>query len=265
MTALASRSGPGPAKATLPGGPLVTGPEGAPAIVFVHGTRLTGSMWAAQQADLADAFRTIAIDLPGHGTRAGERFTLDGATDVLAAAIDEHAGGRAVVVGLSLGGYVAMALAARQPERVRGLVLSGATAEPVGLRMVPYLALAAVMDTIDDARLDWLNTWYFRSRFPAAIAEPIIAGGFWSQGGATALRAIVHERFLPRLAAYPGPSLLINGSLDVPFRMFAPMFAAAAHDARRVRLIGATHLANLDRPAAFNAAVRRFATSLGDD
>ncbi|MEO8438146.1 MAG: alpha/beta fold hydrolase, partial [Chloroflexota bacterium] len=221
---------------TPPVGPLLAGPPDAPPIVFVHGTRLTGSMWAAQQVALADTFRTIAIDLPGHGTRADERFTLDAATEVVAAAIDEHAGGRAVVVGLSLGGYVAMALAARHPERVRGLVLSGATAEPVGLRMLPYLALARAMEGIDDARLDRLNTWFFRSRFPPAIADPIIAGGFWSRGGAVALRAIAHERFVPRLAAYPGPSLLINGGLDLPFRLFAPTFAAAAHDARRVRL-----------------------------
>ncbi|MEP6639009.1 MAG: alpha/beta fold hydrolase [Chloroflexota bacterium] len=260
---------PGASAATGPApsaGPLLAGPPEAPAIVFVHGTRLTGAMWAGQQAALADAFRTIAIDLPGHGTRAEERFTLDAATDLLAATIDEHAaGGRAVVVGLSLGGYVAMALGARHPERVRGLVLSGATAEPVGLRMVPYLALAAAMDGIDDKQLDRINRWIFRSRFPPAIADPIIAGGFWSHGGAIALRAIARERFVPRLAAYPGPSLLINGGLDLPFRLFAPAFAAAAHDAQRVRLTGASHLANLDRPAAFNAAVRRFATSLGTD
>ncbi len=86
-------------------GVLVSGPPGAPSIVFVHSTRLTGAMWAAQQAELSGEFRTIAIDLPAHGARAGEPFTLEGAGDVLAAAIRDHAtGGRAVVVGLSLGG-----------------------------------------------------------------------------------------------------------------------------------------------------------------
>lgn len=246
--------------------PLLAGPPDAPAIVLVHGTRLTGGAWAAQQAGLGDAFRTIAIDLPGHGTRAGEPFTLDGAADTVAAAVREHAtGGRAVVVGLSLGGYVAMALAAREPGLVRGLVLSGATAEPIGIRAVPYLALAAAMDGLDGERLTQLNAWFFRTRYPAAIAGPIIAGGFWSRAGATALRALVGQRFMPRLAAYPGPSLLLNGEFDVPFRLSAPAFAAAAHDARRVRLAGATHLANLDRPAAFTEAVRRFARSLDPD
>lgn len=241
---------------------VVAGPAGAPAIVFIHGTRLTGAMWAAQQAALAGEFRTIAIDLPGHGSRATEPFTLDGAADAVTDTISDEAGGRAIVVGLSLGGYVAMALAAREPERVRGLVLSGATAEPVGLRMLPYLALAAAMDGIEPAVLTRLNTWFFQHRYPAAIADPIVAGGFWTDGGAAALRALVGERFVPRLAAYPGPTLIVNGSLDVPFRLFAPTFAAAARDARRVLLKGASHNANLDRPAAFTEAVRRFARSL---
>ena len=50
-----------------------------------------------------------------------------------------------------------------------------------------------------------LNARYFRRLYPAAIAEPIVAGGFWTHGGAEALRAIVGERFLPRLASLPGP------------------------------------------------------------
>jgi pimeloyl-ACP methyl ester carboxylesterase len=243
----------------------IAGPPDAPAIVFVHGMRMTGSMWAAQQAALSGEFLTIAIDLPGHGTRAGETFTLDGAADTVSRAIREHARGRAVVVGLSLGGYVAMALAAREPERISGLVLSGATAEPVGLRSLPYLALARVIDEIDVDRLGRVNAWVFRRRYPPTVAEPIVAGGFWFRGGSTALRAVVGERFRPRLAAYPGPTLILNGELDLLFRLFAPSFAAAAKDGHRVLLTGATHLANLDRPAAFSEAVRRFARSLEAD
>ena len=258
----ATRITTGPA----PAGVIVAGPAGAPAIIFVHGTRLTGTIWAAQQAALSGEFRTIAIDLPAHGARAEEPFTLEGAADVVGAAIRDHAtGGRAVVVGLSLGGYVAMALAAREPAPIRGLVLSGATAEPVGPRSLLFLALAGVMDRVQDERLDRVNALLFRAWYPPEIAEPIIAGGFWSKGGARALRALVGERFIPRLAAYPGPTLILNGELDVIFRLSAPAFAAAAVDARRVRLTGAMHLANLDRPFAFSEAVRRFARSLPAD
>jgi len=241
------------------------GPATAPAIVFLHGTRLTRAAWAAQLGDLRDEFRAIAVDLPGHGARADESFTLDGAADTVATVIRERAaGGRAVVVGLSLGGYVAMALAAREPELVRGLVLAGATAEPIGIRSVPYRILAVILDQFDGPALVRLNTWFFRTRYPASIAEPIVAGGFWSKGGARAVRTLFGQRFVPRLAAYPGPTLILNGEWDLLFRLSEGSFAAAARDARRIRLSGALHLSNLDRPAAFNAAIRRFARSLGD-
>ena len=240
----------------------VDGPPGAPAIVFVHGTRLTRSMWRAQLDDLRDTYRVIALDLPGHGALADQPFSVVAASDEVARVIEDAAGGRAVVVGLSLGGYVAMDLAARRPALVRGLVLSGATAEPIGLRAMPFLALAWAMERCNGPRLDALNRWFFRTRFAPSIARPIIAGGFWSAGGAVALRAVIGRRFAPRLARYAGPTLILNGQYDVLFRLFAPSFARAAREARRVRLGGATHLANLDRPAAFSSAVRRFTGSI---
>ena len=240
----------------------VDGPADSPSIVFVHGTRLSRAVWRAQMDELRDAYRVVALDLPGHGALAGRTFTVTAAADEVARVIDAAAGGRAVVVGLSLGGYVAMDLAARRPELVRGLVLSGATAEPVGLLATPYLALAWLMDRLDGNGADAVNTWFFRTRFGPAIADPIVAGGFWSAGGAEALRALVGNRFAPRLAAYPGPTLILNGSWDLLFRLTVDGFARAAQDARRVRLGGATHLANLDRPAAFSLAVRRFVEGL---
>ena len=266
--ATAERAGPGPHLAGSIGadpGVSLAGPVDAPAIVFLHGTRLTRAAWAPQVERLADAFRVIAVDLPGHGTRAAEPFTLDLAATAVADAIRANAtGAKAVVVGLSLGGYVAMHLAAREPALVRGLVLAGATAEPVGLRTLAYRTLAVILDTFDGPALDRLNAWFFRARYPPAIAEPIVAGGFWSRGGAVALRDLFGRRFIPRLAAYPGPTLILNGEWDLLFRLSAGAFATAARDARRVRLAGALHLSNLDRPDAFSDAVRRFAQSLGD-
>ena len=240
----------------------VDGPADAPPIVFVHGTRLSRAVWRAQMDELRDAYRVVALDLPGHGSLAGRTFTVTTAADQVAQVIEEAAGERAVVVGLSLGGYVAMDLAARRPELVRGLVLSGATAEPVGLFATPYLALAWLMDRLDGNAADAIDTWFFRARFGPAMADPIVAGGFWSAGGAEALRALVGHRFAPRLAAYPGPTLILNGSWDVLFRLTVGGFARVAQHARRVRLGGATHLANLDRPAAFSLAIRRFVEGL---
>jgi pimeloyl-ACP methyl ester carboxylesterase len=243
---------------------IAAGPAGAPAIVFVHGTRLTRTAWTAQLEALSDAYRVIAMDLPGHGSLADRPFTIRDAADELARVIRTAADGRAVVVGLSLGGYVAMDLAARRPELIRGLVLSGATQEPDGIRARPYLALAWAIDRLGHRGMDRLNRWFFRTRYPPAIADPIIESGFHSEGGSTALRALVGERFAPRLAAYPGPVLILNGDLDVLFRLGAKRFAGAARDVRRVRIAGATHLANLDRPEAFTAAVRKFVEGLGE-
>ncbi len=241
----------------------VAGPVGAPAMVFLHGTRLTRKAWVAQMAALSDEFRTIAVDLPGHGVLADVPFTLADASDRLADVIDREAGGQAIVVGLSLGGFVAMDLAARSPERVRGLVLAGATAEPTGVRRVAFLALAWVLSTFDGRALNALNRWFFRARFPPAIAEPIITAGFFSTGGAAALRSIVGQSFLPRLAAYPGRTLILEGSLDLPLRLMERTFLRTARHGRLVRIAGASHLSNLDRPGAFSEAVRQFGRSLG--
>lgn len=241
-------------------GLTATGRPGAPAIVFLHGTRLSRRVWTPQLRALGDEFRAIALDLPGHGDRAAEPFSLAGAVDLVAATIREQAAdGRAVVVGLSLGGYVAITLAATYPELVRGLVIAGASAEPAGVRALAFRTLAAALARLDGPRLDRLSSWSFRSRYPASIAEPVVAGGFWSANGAAALRALSGERFSTRLPGFRGPILIINGQFDLLFRWSAPRFAAVAHDVRYVVLPGALHLSNLDRPAAFTLAVREFA------
>src|SRR5665647_3273547 len=91
-------------------------------VVLIHGIRVTSTMWRAQQDALASTGRpVIAVDLPGHGARSGEPFTIDGALAVVHDAVDEL-GRRAVVVGLSLGGYIAITYSARFPESVAGVV-----------------------------------------------------------------------------------------------------------------------------------------------
>ena len=180
-------------------------PAGAPAIVFVHGTRLTGAMWAAQQADArATSSGRSPLDLPGHGARADEPFTLDGRRRRRSrrrSATDAPAGGRSSSACRS-------AATSRWPSPRASRSSSAGSSCPArppsrsASAMLPYLALAAVMDRVDGERLDRLNAWFFRPRYPPAIAEPIVAGGFWSTAGPTALRALAGERFLPRLAAY---------------------------------------------------------------
>ena len=245
------------------GDPVTTsGSVDAPAIVFLHGTRLSRAVWTPQLAVLGNEFHAIAMDLPGHGERAAEAFSLEAAVEAAADVIRRRAsGGRAVVVGLSLGGYVAMALAAGHPELVRGLVVAGASADPIGINALPYRALAGALSRLRTSRPDRLNAWFFRWRYAASISDPIIAGGFWPTGGAAALRSLVGQRFGLQLAGFQGPTLIVNGQYDVMFRLTAPRFAATSRKVRRLQIRGATHLSNLDRPAAFSHAVREFARS----
>ena len=141
-------------------------------------------------------------------------------------------------------------------------MLSGATAEPVGPRSLAFRGLAAIFGRAPVRVLDRVNRGYFGWRYPAAIADPIIAAGFSFEGGAVAVRSLVGQRFKQRLAAYPGPTLLINGEFDLFFRRTERAFADVASDARRVRIRRATHLAHLDQPARFTAVIRDFASTI---
>jgi pimeloyl-ACP methyl ester carboxylesterase len=107
--------------------------------------------------------------------------------------------------------------------------------------------------------LDAVNRRYFRWRYPPAIHDPIIADGFFFAGGAVAVRSLIGERFKPRLASYPGPSLFLNGELDLFFRPTERSFVDAAANPRRVLIRRATHHPDLDQPLAFGRAIRGFA------
>ncbi|MFF0401827.1 alpha/beta fold hydrolase [Streptomyces sp. NPDC005248] len=97
-------------------------------IVFVHGTRLSAGQWSMQLAALQDEFPVVAIDLPGHGERSAQPWSLSTSTEIIASAVDSLDRGPALVVGHSLGGYASLAFARRRPEHLRGLILAGASA-----------------------------------------------------------------------------------------------------------------------------------------
>jgi pimeloyl-ACP methyl ester carboxylesterase len=236
------------------------GPAGAPAIAFVHGTRLTRGQWSEQLRLLSPRYRCIAVDLPGHGALADRPFSREAAADLVADAIAaEAADGRALVVGLSLGGYVAIDTADRHPERVAGLVLAGCSAEPIGRTSVPFAGLAWLLSHLPDGPLERLNRLFFRLRYPARIAEPIIEGGFWPDGGSAALRAILGGRYLDRLAWLWTPVLIVNGALDPVFGPGGATWAASCRDGSHAVVTRSMHLVPLDRPRTFSLLVARFA------
>jgi pimeloyl-ACP methyl ester carboxylesterase len=232
------------------------GPRTATTIVFIHGTRLTRAQWLPQLRRLSASYRCVAVDLPGHGARAAEPFTIDGAVDAIASAIDaEAASGRALVVGLSLGGYVAIETAEARPDRVLGLVLAGCSAEPIGPSSVPFRLFAALMERVPPRVLRVVNHTFFRTRYRRAISEPIIEGGFWSSGGAQALRSLIGRRYLERLGRLWTPVTIVNGAFDPVFGPGGEPWAATARRGRSVRIAWALHLSNLDRPTTFSRVV----------
>ncbi len=240
----------------------VAGPIGAPAILFLHGMRVTREMWKPQMLRLADAYRVIALDLPGHGALRDQRFSLDDSVAEIAAVIERQANGRALIVGLSLGGYIAMEFGARHAQKAAGLVIASATVEPRGWHTAPYRLLAALMEKAPATWLDFISRTFFRIVYPGEKGEPLIAPGFFMRGGSEGLREVFGKEFSPRLAAFPGPVLILNGSFDLGFRMHERKFFAAAQHGRLEIIPKAFHLSSIDQPDAFSDAVRRFAESI---
>ena len=107
-----------------------------PVALFVHGFPLDSTMWIDQMRALSDIRRCIAVDLRGFGRSSavnGSPLTMDQHADDLAGVLDIISAEKADIVGLSMGGYVALAFAEKYPSRMRTLALvdtkSGADSE----------------------------------------------------------------------------------------------------------------------------------------
>lgn len=217
-------------------------------VVLVHGIRLSGACWSAVVEQLTPERRVTTVDLPGHGTRRGERFTLPAAVDAVHDAVD-RVGGRAMVVGHSLGGYVSIAAASAAPGLVSGLVVAGASCAPGRALATPFTVMRRVLSTRPDGG-DRISGRVFDAVLPRRVAQDVKRGGIATEVIPDVLGAIEEFDLFGNLGDYPGPVWFVNGSRD-HFRIHERRSAAACAQARVLIVPRAGHYLPLAKPAVF--------------
>jgi pimeloyl-ACP methyl ester carboxylesterase len=236
--------------------------QGGPAILLSHGYSATCRMWDGQIAALKDRFRVIVWDMRGHGQSDAptdpalysEALTVEDMAAIL------HACGetRAVIGGLSLGGYMTLAFHLRHRATCRALMLFDTGP---GFRK-------------DEARDAWNK--YARQR-----ADDLEARGYAALGTSDEVRMSQHRTPLGLAGAARGmlaqensgviasldsiavPTLVLVGANDTNFLAATDYMAGKIPGARKAIIPDAGHASNLHQPAAFNAAVEGFLASIG--
>jgi 3-oxoadipate enol-lactonase len=241
-------------------------------VVFLHAFPLNRTMWDPQVGALVGECRCIAIDLRGLGeSGAGAPYTMDQYADDVAAVLDTLQIARAMVVGLSLGGYVAFALWRRHRDRVRALVLADTR---------------ATADTPEAAQRRRELIEVAKTQGPTAVANLQIAGLVGkttrdkrpdiydathrmiaqapSEGVVGALEAMLaRPDSTATCATIDVPTLIVVGEEDVltPLKEARALQASIPGSGLEV-LRQAGHLSNTERPAAFNTVVSEFLATL---
>ncbi|MGZ3496734.1 MAG: alpha/beta fold hydrolase [Vulcanimicrobiaceae bacterium] len=230
-----------------------------PPILFIHGIRLGREIWTRHATALADEYYVVALDLPGHGALHEVPFGAEAVQGLLRHIINDVFGRRpALVVGYSLGGYVAMQLAHDAPERTAGLVLADCTLDLTGWLRHPYDWVVRATETLPTVALQRALSFMFRLTLPREVAEAIIPMRFNRSVFSDVYRAGAGVTFSDHLRGYDKPTLIVNGEWDIFFRADERKFAAAAN--AEIRLIRrADHVAPLRKPDEFIELVRSFA------
>jgi len=215
--------------------------------------------WSAHRRWLEPEFDVVTPDLPSHGTRAAEPFTMDSAVAAVAAAVESGAPGQPVVlVGHSLGGYVAMTYAAAYPSRLAGLVTIGAAGVPQGVGAAAYTLLGKVTEMAGRERITAINDRMLRRMAAPEVFEAIVADGYWFDGVRPSWAAVMAGGRPELLRGVQCPVLIVRGQFD-QLGIDASRYAAAAPHARVVTVPRASHLLPLTRPWQTSAIVADFA------
>jgi 3-oxoadipate enol-lactonase len=246
-----------------------------PVVVLLHGFPLDRTIWGAQLTTLGARYRVIAPDLRGHGETAAPEgiYPIDAMADDVLELLDALQLAEPVVLGgLSMGGYVALSLAVRHPERWRGLMLvntrSGADAPEAARAREELARQVEAAGTAEPAVASMLPKLFCestRTRRADAIArvrEQMSRTPARAVAGALRGMAQRPDRTgdLARIAV---PTLVLAGAEDqlIPLDESRRM-AEAIPRAQLVVLPEAGHLAPLENPAASNAAMLKFLDAL---
>lgn len=230
-------------------------------VVLVHGTRTSHSQWDRQLPALrAAGHRVLTPDLPGHGVRRAEPFTLDRAVSTILAAVRAAAGepGEPVhLVGSSLGGMLsirAAALLTEQPACPLGsLTVCGGAVQPTPATARAYGRLICLTDHLPgtgDGR-------FFRLLLGPDGARAYLRGGRADVDVVRpAMEAVASLDLLADLRRIPVPVTFLHGRFD-QLRLQERAFVQAAARGRLELLPSGTHLVNLTAPSRFTPVLLR--------
>lgn len=241
-----------------------------PVVLLLHGYPFDKTMWSEQVDVLAAAgFRAIAPDLRGLGETpsSGEVATMDDMARDAAAVLDQVGIEKAVVCGLSMGGYVAFELVHLFPTRIRGLVLAGTRApadneqEKDGREQQVQTMLRAGMVPISIATLPKLLAPHTLTEKPdvvkrvrAMIVRTDPKGAAVAQRGMAARRDYSED--LPNINV---PTLIIVGREDSIRPVADAEFMHRGIRHSRLKIIeDAAHVTNMEQPEIFNRALLEF-------
>ena len=239
-----------------------TGSPGASTIVFLHGVGTSGWMWKLQTDALSD-FHCIAVDLPGHAKSnqipwvSFEDTAAQIATLIQARATNQ----RAHIVGLSLGGYIALVMLANTPQVVDRVVASGVTSEPMPNRSLLPLQLFVL-------NLIWKRRWFANmharsSNLPEEMKADLATN--MQAMSMDAYRKIAREAAYfstPRtLAHVDNPTLVVAGGAESEIIKQAVADIGQMMPNAEGRLApGLGHGWNVENPDLFSAMVRAWIT-----
>ena len=231
-------------------------------LLLVHAFPLDARMWEPQLATFADAVPVVAPHLPGFGGSPGDGdvMTMHAAAGRCLEALDEAGVDRAVVCGLSMGGYVALELWRQAGDRFLGLVLAntraGADSEEgaAGRR-----ALAERLGSEGNGFLVQSPPPLLSAEAPPALwdrVRELIAGQPAASIAAAALGMAERPDSTPDLGGIRVPTLVVTSDGDtlIPPEVTSPM-AEQIPGAELLTIAGAGHLSNLEAPGDFDGAV----------